>query len=462
MPTRGHRTASGLTRTHSRTSSGGGGGSKIGLNLQLTQKDVVPPPRLPDKSRKNAHVHHESAFGRAASGHHIASREHIAPVQLRRVPTPLSTVQTQESKHKVGFTISSPSEGDDDDWIESESGAATPNNACDSDTEGASTPIESNKPTTPPAELQVIDFPKEDVQTPKAEQPPVLRNPTLELPSSAPTVKDHAQPPTPPSPPPQPASQPQEPARHDQRPLQPERPSNPPAPPITKSRSATHSPSRRSPTSPTPKRQAVTRPPSTHSVASRGDGAPLRPHPLIRGHSYGPFPAKPAPLAPLTMVSSDAAQAQMSTAPSPTSLHGGSPTSAISASPDASSPASSQARRQLRRTSTSSVASSATLPAQHTASHAKGSHDRQRTMSTLSTSSSFAALSSLGIRSTPSPTRPPIRITSHFSATPSSSDLEAIHPLLPPPYLNAHMTVLAYRNPIRESYDRITRAKQAR
>ena len=40
--------------------------------------------------------------------------------------------------------------------------------------------------------------------------------------------------------------------------------------------------------------------------------------------------------------------------------------------------------------------------------------------------------------------------------------MEAIHPLLPPPYLSAHLTVLAYRNPIAESYDRVIRAKQRR
>ena len=54
-PSRGHRAQGGMTRTHSRTSSGG---SKIGLNLQFTQKDA-PPPRLPDKSRKSAHFNHE-------------------------------------------------------------------------------------------------------------------------------------------------------------------------------------------------------------------------------------------------------------------------------------------------------------------------------------------------------------------------------------------------------------------
>jgi hypothetical protein len=39
--------------------------------------------------------------------------------------------------------------------------------------------------------------------------------------------------------------------------------------------------------------------------------------------------------------------------------------------------------------------------------------------------------------------------------------VEMIHPLLPGPYLNNHLTVLARRNPIKESFDRVIQARQA-
>lgn len=41
------------------------------------------------------------------------------------------------------------------------------------------------------------------------------------------------------------------------------------------------------------------------------------------------------------------------------------------------------------------------------------------------------------------------------------ANIEAIHPLLPGPYLHNHLTVLARRTPIRESFDRVMRAKNA-
>lgn len=238
-----------------------------------------------------------------------------------------------------------------------------------------------------------------------------------------------------------------------------------PTPPITKARSETHSPPRKSPDM-APKRQSMTRPPSTHSVTSRTE-APLRPHPLIRGHSYGQsgfFTAKPAPLQPVAAVSSDAAQATMSTASSPTSMRAGSPSSikTTSASINLSSPTSSHAHWQLRRTSTSSAQSNMTMPSQTSGSQlqwSRSGHDRQRTLSNMSTSSSFAALSSIaGLRSTPSPTTP-VRITSYFPPPEATAHLENVHPLLPPPYLNAHLSILAHRNPIAESYDRVIRAK---
>ncbi|KAI0958453.1 hypothetical protein AcV7_004273 [Taiwanofungus camphoratus] len=466
MPTRAHRTTgSTLTRTHSRTSSGGS--SKLGLNLQFTQKDA-PPPRIPDKAKKNTHIHHEPGArgglgypSRVNSSHHIPSRENIQPAQSRRPPGPFAAVRSNVGKQKVDFRISSPSEGDDDEWVSSESGAATPSGA--SDTEEHRTLVESPRLPLPPTTSQVNGFHREDVETPKAEIPPLPRVDTMrhiEPPSPASTARDFSQQPRPPQ-----LFRSQQPELDDQRRPQMEAQPQHALPPVTKARSETHSPPR---TSPPPKRQSMTRPPSTHSVTSKSDAAPLRPHPLIRGHSYGHsggFAAMPAPLAPLTVVSSDAAQAQMSTASSPTSMRAGSPSSikTASASPNTSSPPSSQAHRQLRRTSTSSARSTATLPIQPSASQvqlSRSNHDRQRTLSTISSSSSFAALSNLAHRSTPSPPAP-VQFVSHFPP-PERSGLEAAHPLLPPPYLSAHFTVLACRNPIAESYDRVIRAKQGR
>ncbi|EPS97635.1 hypothetical protein FOMPIDRAFT_1052202 [Fomitopsis schrenkii] len=461
-PNRGHRAQGGMTRTHSRTSSGG---SKVGLNLQLTQKDA-PPPRLPDKSRKSAHFNHEpitrtSTLSRISSANRLPSREQVAPAQLRRAPPPSTTTRTKDGKHRAGFTISSPSEVDDDEWVSSESGNATPN-AVQSNSEGeeTKTPIEPSKPQRPPSPTTVNGFHREDVPTPRAEVPPSL--PQV---ASGQIAERIAQPSQRDFPLEQRSAQPSASQSHLAIRVQQTNTIDLLPPPITKARSETHSPPRSA--SPPPKRQSMTRPPSTHSITSRTDGAPLRPHPLIRGHSYGHgalFAPKPAPLAPLTMVSSDAAQAQLSSASSPSSIRAGSPTSIRTASPNHSSPSSSEARRQLRRTSTSSSRSTATMPVQSASQVqlSRSNHDRQRTLSTISSSSSFAALSSLAMRSTPSPPRESTHFTSHFPPAEQLQNLEVVHPLLPPPYLNAHMSVLTYRNPVAESYDRIMRAKQAR
>ncbi|CDO69296.1 hypothetical protein BN946_scf184976.g15 [Trametes cinnabarina] len=469
MPTKAHR-PSGPTRTHSRTSSGSS--SKLGLNLQFTQKDPAPPSRVSDKAKKSNHFHHE--FLRSNSGIRVHSREHIQPAALRRAPTP-SNAKQAGSKQKVDFSISSPDEDDDDAWVSSESGAATPNNAS----EAANTPVEQViqrlQPTAHTQHLQLNaasgNDAAHDVATPKAASSALPRVDIARTPSQhtlAPTAHDYAVQ----------ASQPQgltssNYIQSDQHHPGPDIQISTPTPPVSvsKARSETHSPPRRSPDM-APKRQSMTRPPSTHSINSRSDGPPLRPHPLIRGHSYGHghgFAAKPAPLAPLATVLPDSASGQMSTASSsPTSLRAGSPTSirTASGSPSISSPSSvSPAHRQLRRTSTSSARSTATLPVQSSSSDrsSRGNHDRQRTLSTISSSSSIAALThSLTLRPTPSPPRTPVQITAHFPPPEQTAALESIHPLLPPPYLSAHLTVLAYRNPIAESYDRVMRAKQGR
>ncbi|KAI0645422.1 hypothetical protein C8Q79DRAFT_1001034 [Trametes meyenii] len=476
MPTKPHR-PNGQIRQHSRSSSGGS--SKLGLNLQFTQRDPAPP-RVTDKGKKSAHFHHEPAarnasaqFLRTNSGIRVHSRENIQPAALRRAPTPNGAAKTNGAKQKVDFSISSPDEGEDEDeWVSSESGAATPNNGSDPE----NTPVEQSisRPPTQPAHGQRTQSSAaasaqdavHDVATPRA-APPSLPRVDTARPSQFPVAsaaRDH----TAQELPLQNAASPNH-IQQDQRYPEPDIQISVPTPPVGKARSVTHSPPRRSPDI-APKRQSMTRPPSTHSISSKSDVPPLRPHPLIRGHSYGQgFAAKPAPLAPLTTVLPDSASGQMSTtSSSPTSLRAGSPSSirTASASPNLSSPSSaSPAHRQLRRTSTSSTHSTATLPAQlpgHEKAYSRANHDRQRTLSTISSSSSIAALTNFTLRSTPSPPRTPIQITAHFPPPEQGAALEAIHPLLPPPYLSAHLTVLAYRNPIAESYDRVIRAKQRR
>ncbi|KAM5533349.1 hypothetical protein V8D89_013023 [Ganoderma adspersum] len=482
MPARAHR-PSGQVRSHSRSSSGGS--SKLGANLQITQKDP-PPARVSDKAKKSALFHHEPAaraasaqFMRTNSGIRVHSRENLPTAALRRAPTPNAATKQNGSRQKADFSISSPDEGEDDDeWVSSESGAATPDNESDADT----TPIEQaskQRPTTQPAPVQPPQAPANaivghDVATPKAPPPSLPRVDTVrpsQLPM-APIQRDFA--------PSQPQKQPSDAvARLSQRHSQQLSLKDLPPPqldiqisspsPAGKARSETHSPPRRSPDiEPSHKRHAMTRPPSTHSITS---AHPLRPHPLIRGNSYGQgaLAGKPVPLAPLATVLPDAASGQMSTtSSSPTSLRAGSPTSIRTAGPSTSisSPSSSSpAHKQLRRTSTSSVASTATMPVQSSVPEKLSSRSnpgRQRTMSTMSSSSSIAALTTFALRSTPSPPRTPITITTHFPPQEQSAALETIHPLLPPPYLSAHLTVLAYRNPIAESYDRVIRAKQGR
>ncbi|KAI0356207.1 hypothetical protein OH77DRAFT_1401339 [Trametes cingulata] len=472
MPAKAHR-PSGQIRAHSRSSSGGS--SKLGLNLQFTQKDPVPQ-RVSDKGKKAAHFHHEPArnassqFLRTNSGVRVHSRENIQPAAIRRAPTPHGAPKQTGAKQKADFTISDDGDDDDDAWVSSESGAATPLHGSDPE----NTPVEQLKqrPTTQHAHVQHAQLNTtsahdggHDVATPKAAPPPLPRVDTArpsQLPLAA-TARDYAAQ----EPPPQGKAYSNQ-KQNDQRHPEPAIQISTPTPPVSKARSETHSPPRRSPDI-APKRQSMTRPPSTHSINSRSDGPPLRPHPLIRGHSYGQgFAAKPAPLAPLTTVLPDSASGQMSTtSSSPSSLRAGSPTSIrTAASPNIPSPSSaSPAHRQLRRTSTSSTRSTATLPAQSTVPEKHGSranHDRQRTLSTISSNSSIAALTNFALRSTPSPPRTPVQITAHFPPPEQSAALESIHPLLPPPYLSAHLTVLAYRNPIAESYDRVIRAKQRR
>ncbi|KAK7472940.1 hypothetical protein VKT23_001045 [Stygiomarasmius scandens] len=440
-PTKPHR--SNQLRPPSRNSSA----TKLAPNLQFTQKDA-PQRKNPQVQR----VHQQQRINR------VNSRDHI-PHRQPPVPPP-------KGKSKSGFTIAADEDEDDDDdeWT-SESGAATPSRSV-------STSDDESPPESVAAAVSAI---------PRSITPPA---------SSTPVQKQQIQ--------------------------------------KTLPRVDTARPSDYYPSS---KRA---RPPSMHSVQSTHGGhthnVPLRPHPLIRGQSFG------APLAPLTTTATTTPNippAQLSSSPGsgsvrrfPTSAGTGSPTTTISVSPPSPEPRSAAAAAAPhRRTSVSSARSVATLPSmlssrEHSATsngwsktlgfrdrdylnkedmvapYANGHSNtsrRNRTLSTLSSSSSSAAISSLvhagAATRPPSPTLgpelvcyfPPASSPSFPSGGPyshsqypnqhhSSSKLSApsnsnmisqaqVHPLLPPPYLSSHLTVLANRTPIRESYDRVVRAK---
>ncbi|KAF9047328.1 hypothetical protein BJ165DRAFT_1403063 [Panaeolus papilionaceus] len=266
-----------------------------------------------------------------------------------------------------------------------------------------------------------------------------------------------------------------------------ERPPSPPSP-----QTATTTSSRQSPR---PKR--TSRPPSTHSIISNRDSI-LRPHPLIRGQSYGNInpiqPPKQAPLEPLTVIPN--AATPLSSSPGASGSNQTQPSSSpgsMRASP--SSPASIDVPSphfitdSARRTSFSSLRSVNTIPVHPTiiregsgngssaysaiSSLTNGGkpYDRARTISTLSNLSSssvsaaFSSLVHLPHSSASSTliggaTRPPSPQTvAYFPPTNPHANIEGIHPLLPGPYLSNHLTVLAKRAPIRESFERVMKAK---
>ena len=377
-------------------------------------------------------------------------------------------------KNAKGFTIASPSENaddddddDEDDWVSS--GAATPNQD-DSDSETAS----EEDPRPALLNLQIPPT-QPQARAPAAAPPPthqvgfLAKNESslARVNTARPSDFEHLprierntpRPPTPPKQYHQPQVQPPLPPHQPQRLLMERRSAeNIREPPIH----ARHSPR--------PKRNS--RPPSIHSTQSRNEH-PLRPHPLIRGMSHGHvFPvAKPSPLAPLTVLPVEGDLPQLSSSPS--SVHdsvknylSSSPTSVKTSSASPVSTDLSHSARyppsQDRRTSFSSARSVNTIPVQTTIlREAPWTHDRTRTLSTMSSSALSAALSSL--THIPSVTRPPSpQAIVFFPPVNPHANVEAIHPLLPVPYLQNHLTVLSRRTPIRESFDRVMHAKNTR
>lgn len=249
-------------------------------------------------------------------------------------------------------------------------------------------------------------------------------------------------------------------------------PSPPPSPgPHRATQSATTSPTQPASTRPPSHRGSLTRPPSTYSISSRPD-ASLRPHPLIRGHSHG----RDSPLRPLTVTSG--ARAQLSASPPSAGVLEGkmstSPSSLRTLEAAPSSPLDPRGQRQIRRTSVSSVG---TMPPPDAVHHLRQQREaaapRTRTLSTLSNASgaSLAALASfashgLGVghysHHHQQPVKQPPHFTVHFPPATSQMSLEAIHPLLPEPYLSQHLSMIRFRKPLRESFERVMTAKYAR
>jgi hypothetical protein len=257
-------------------------------------------------------------------------------------------------------------------------------------------------------------------------------------------------------------------------------PSPPPSPgPHRAIRSATTSPTQPPAGRQAPSRQALTRPPSVYSITGKSDVA-LRPHPLIRGHSYG----RDGPLKPLKpLMVASGAQAQISASPpSAGPLDGKMSTSPSSMrTVEAPTQPSSPAQRQLRRTSVSSTttASVAGDAVQYLRQQKEGgprghANERTRTISAISNASgtSLAALASLATHGlaghhrdhhqhAPQSRQAP-HFTVHFPPAQSQMSLETIHPLLPEPYLSQHLSMVRFRNPMQESFERVLKAKDVR
>lgn len=393
------------------------------------------------------------------SNQRVHSKEQLAaPLKRQQLQKPTN------GKSKPGFTIASSSEheDDDDEWISSESGAATPNHH---DPTSDSTSSETDEDLPSPIAHSDINAPHT-----------LTRVDTARPFNFEQRGRDHSTPRTVTPPPPLPLS----PQLSAQRPShyqpsmihrcpthlsEPESTKETVTPPVTRH-------------SPRPSSKRYSRPPSTHSISSRTD--PLRPHPLIRGQSYGhvnTVPFKPAPLAPLTFTPN---AAMIHSSPTNISGHefGSSsnghqhPPRHLSSSPSSmktSSPILPDFTTSRRRTSFSSTGSINTIPIHSSISSqipptaSVRTHDRTRTLSALSSSSSSAALSSLThlpyVLSQTRPSSPNLHTISFFPPVHPQHALEGIHPLLPAPYLSNHLTVLVRRTPIRESFDRVIRAR---
>jgi hypothetical protein len=206
-----------------------------------------------------------------------------------------------------------------------------------------------------------------------------------------------------------------------------------------------------------------------------------QPHPLIRAPSYHQYIANStlslsntAPAPPKTTTASAEVTPVGSASNSPvlTEAEAGVP-HALHTSP-VGSPGSSGGglHALMRRPSASSIHShysttSTTIPIRsprgsvHTLPHqqtALPNDKRQRTQSALSTHSLSQALSNLASADRSSrPASPPL--TTYFPSASFLAEAEEIHPLLPQPYLGTHVSVTRFRSPLAESWDRVYRGR---
>lgn len=361
----------------------------------------------------------------------VQSKERVAPLHRGQAAQPKRTFAAHTGK--ATFSLPKSDGTDEDDWVSSESGAATPHDPEDDD-QRTRTPVEDDHKTT-------IINDHVNGATPRAETP-LPRVDTI---------------------------RPNEPLRQVQQ-------MHPPvvnvhtATPIVPPTADTYRQTRSEAPSPTQLRDGNTSKRSSMIRQSSGQSAvkvEVPHHPLIRGQSYHGG-LKPAALAPLT-VKSESAQAQLSASPtssygilhSPNSIDG----SILNESPDRDEPH----IRPTRKASFSSIHSVATLPAPSSRqvvgsrSRMNRAVDRTRTLSVMSTSSSSAALTSLNTLPGGSrPGTPPLTV--HFTPETHSrrEHAEGLHQLLPPPYMASHMSTLSQYNPMADCYARVMRAKHTR
>ncbi|KAJ7594756.1 hypothetical protein C8J56DRAFT_927597 [Mycena floridula] len=437
-------------------------------------------------------------------GHRVHSRDQLPAYLPKRSAPPApnqNKVSAAAKKGKAGFTLSAPGDehdSDEGDWVSSESGATTPSqDASSSGDEDDAHTVDGDILTPVDHKLKMLGKDREKKRNPRASsagRPPALV-PT-EQPSSSDLPSNGQKRPRQLTPVPRVATARQ--SDYDSLPSPLLQNGSRKAPPeavrtVVQSQflpepspdlpSPTRSPVKRATTRP-PSLHSSTRPPSMYSTHSlKGDGPNLRPHPLIRGQSFGQPSInviKPSPLAPLTDKSDVA-----SSPPIMTPIRANLETSSVTSSPISGSPESINSPwRFQRRSSVSSARSVATLPVSSTgypnaqatnsaATYHNRSTDRSRTLSTISASSvgssSSAALSSLAQMAMhhqhrPSPAVASPHLTAFFpqrSHATGTIPIEKIHPLLPSPYMTNHLTVLANRTPMRESFDRVMRAKAA-
>ena len=365
----------------------------------------------------------------------------------------------RQAQGAKGFTIAQSGDDseDDDEWVSSESGAATPQNVELEDTSSAA----DKNMMSPHADLTngVADRLKngvadrltngvEELTTPRAEVQLELTCIDTARPDSSPTsrvqTQGQAQPPvvriqpqTTPSSPESPSPIPTEPSEQM---------------PVRHTRSEAPSPSDLR-NKPTPKRHPLIR----HSSNYAGSKVEMPPHPLIRGKSLQGSALKPAALVPL-YVNNESAQAQLLAFPS--SRSASTTYQSFYQSPSETSTISGD-RLPSRKGSISSLHSIATLPAPSRFNSSRTKGDRPRTLSSISTSSSSAALTALNmLPATSRPGTPPMIVQFPYSTKRDAHD--AYHHLLPPPYLASYMSLSNKYNPLLDSYERVMRAKNTK